>query len=97
MEGIDKGGNMKEILSTLTGEQLSLLIRDILAILPILFGTTVAALVQGKVIRTAVESISKQPEAAGDIRSTMIVGLAMVESMAIYCLLIALLFIFIGK
>ena len=97
MEGIDKGGNMKEILSTLTGEQLSLLIRDILAILPILSGTTVAALVQGKVIRTAVESMSKQPEAAGDIRSTMIVGLAMVESMAIYCLLIALLFIFIGK
>lgn len=86
---------MKELLANLSGEQLSLIIRYSLAIIPIILGACVAAFVQGKVIRTSVESMSKQPEASNDIRSTMIVGLAMVESMAIYCLLVSLLFIFI--
>lgn len=42
----------------------------------------------------AVEAISRQPEADGKIRSTLILGLAFAESTAIYGLLIALLLIF---
>ena len=39
--------------------------------------------------KTAMESIARQPEAAGNIRSTLIVSLALMEALAIYGLLIA--------
>ena len=42
----------------------------------------------------AVEAIARQPEAAGTISRTLFVGLAMIETMAIYCLVIALLLLF---
>ena len=37
------------------------------------------------------DAIARQPEAAGTISRTLFVGLAMIETMAIYCLVIALL------
>ena len=40
------------------------------------------------------EAIARQPEAAGTISRTLFVGLAMIETMAIYCLVIALLVLF---
>ena len=60
----------------------------------IIVGATVCAIVQGRVIEKIADSIARQPESAGDLRGSMIIGLAMVESLAIYCLLIALLLIF---
>ena len=36
----------------------------------------------------------RQPEAAGTISRTLFVGLAMIETMAIYCLVVALLLLF---
>ena len=41
-----------------------------------------------------VDAIARQPEAAGTISRTLFVGLAMIETMAIYCLVIALLLLF---
>ena len=49
---------------------------------------------QGKIAATAVESIARQPEAAGSIRTTMIIGLAMAETSGIYGLLIAFIMLF---
>jgi len=49
---------------------------------------------QGKIAATAVESIARQPEAAGTIRTTMIIGLAMAETSGIYGLLIAFIMLF---
>lgn len=46
-----------------------------------------AALGQGKATTSAVESIARQPEAAGDIRTTMILGLGLIESLVLYALL----------
>ena len=43
---------------------------------------------------SAMEAIARQPEAAGTISRTLFVGLAMIETMAIYCLVIALLVLF---
>ena len=40
------------------------------------------------------DAIARQPEAAPTISRTLFVGLAMIETMAIYCLVIALILIF---
>ena len=43
----------------------------------------------------AVEAIGRNPEAEGKIRSTMILGIALSETCAIYGLLVAILLIFV--
>lgn len=50
-----------------------------------------AATAQGKAAATAMESIARQPEAAGNIRSALILSLALIESLVIYVLLAFLL------
>ena len=57
-------------------------------------GASVCAITQGRVIEKVADSISRQPDSASDLRGSMIIGLAMVESMAIYCLLIAILLLY---
>ena len=47
-----------------------------------------AALAQGKAASAALEGIARQPEAAGKIQTAMIIGLALIESLVIYALLI---------
>lgn len=42
----------------------------------------------------AVESIARQPEAAGEIRSTMLIGAALSEATAVYGFVIGVLIIF---
>ncbi|NLT57339.1 MAG: ATP synthase F0 subunit C [Clostridiales bacterium] len=49
---------------------------------------------QGKIVATAIESMARQPEAAGSIRGTMFIGLAMGETSGIYGLLIAIIMLF---
>lgn len=46
-----------------------------------------AAMGQGKATASAVESIARQPDAAGDIRTAMILGLGLIESLVLYALL----------
>jgi F-type H+-transporting ATPase subunit c len=58
-------------------------------------GASVAAYAMGKVICNTIEAISRQPEIAGELRFVMIIGLAMIESLAIYCLLISLILLFV--
>jgi len=52
------------------------------------------ALAEGRAVASALDAIARQPEAAGTISRTLFVGLAMIETMAIYCLVIALLLLF---
>lgn len=47
-----------------------------------------AGLAQGKAAAAALEGIARQPEAAGKIQTAMIIGLALIESLVIYALLI---------
>lgn len=54
-----------------------------------------AALGQGKVGAAALEGIARQPEAAGRIQTAMIIALALIESLAIYALLVALIILFV--
>jgi len=46
-----------------------------------------AATAQGRTASTALEGIARQPEAAGQIQTAMIIGLALIESLVIYALL----------
>jgi F-type H+-transporting ATPase subunit c len=55
------------------------------------FGT---GLGQGNAVRGAVEGIARNPGASGKILSTLLIGLAMIESLAIYTLVIALILLF---
>ena len=50
---------------------------------------------QGQAIKGAVEGISRNPSASGKISTTMIIGLALIESIAIYALVVALILLFV--
>ena len=50
---------------------------------------------QGKTATQAMESIARQPEAAGDIRGALVISLALMEALTIYGMLVA--FMLVGK
>lgn len=58
------------------------------------FGALGPALAEGRSVAAAMEALARQPEAAGTISRTLFVGLAMIETTAIYCLVIALVVLF---
>lgn len=62
--------------------------------LGIVLGTMLPALAMGRSISQALEALSRQPEAEKSITRTLFIGLAMVESLAIYCLVIILIILF---
>ncbi|MDY6875352.1 MAG: ATP synthase F0 subunit C [Chloroflexota bacterium] len=60
----------------------------------ILLGTLTPALVEGKAVLKTLEGMTRQPEAANDLRTTLLIAMALLESTAIYVLLICLILIF---
>ncbi|SAL52169.1 F0F1 ATP synthase subunit C [Caballeronia sordidicola] len=64
------------------------------AALAVSFGAIGPALAEGRAVAAAMDALARQPESAGTISRTLFVGLAMIETMAIYCLVIALLLLF---
>jgi len=54
-----------------------------------------AAIAQGRAAAAALEGMARQPEAAGNIRTSMIIALAFIESLVIYALL--MFFLLQGK
>jgi F-type H+-transporting ATPase subunit c len=57
-------------------------------------GAIFPAITEGRAIVAALEAIARQPEAGPNLTRTLFVGLAMIETMAIYCLVLALLLLF---
>lgn len=53
------------------------------------------AIAMGMTIAKSSEGISRQPEAAGSIRSSMMLGLVFIETAIIYALIVAILIIFV--
>lgn len=49
---------------------------------------------QGMAVKSAMEGIARNPEASGKIQVNMIIGLAMIESLCIYALVVALILIY---
>ena len=64
------------------------------AALAVGFGAIGPALGEGRAVAAAMDAIARQPEAANTLSRTLFVVLAMIETMAIYCLVIALLLLF---
>ena len=66
----------------------------IIAGLTTAFGTLAPALSEGKAVATALTSIAQQPDSSSTITRTLFVGLAMIESTAIYCFVVTMILIF---
>ena len=62
--------------------------------LTIAVGSLGPALGEGRAVAQALAAIAQQPDSSGTITRTLFVGLAMIESTAIYCFVIALILIF---
>jgi F-type H+-transporting ATPase subunit c len=52
------------------------------------------ALGQGRAVAVALSSLAQQPDASATITRTLFVGLAMIESLAIYCFVVSMILIF---
>lgn len=50
-----------------------------------------AAIGQARAVAAALESIGRQPEAAGKIQTAMILGVAFIESLVLFALVLAIL------
>jgi F-type H+-transporting ATPase subunit c len=57
-------------------------------------GSIGPALGEGRAVATALSSLAQQPDASATITRTLFVGLAMIESLAIYCFVVAMILIF---
>jgi F-type H+-transporting ATPase subunit c len=57
-------------------------------------GCMFPALSEGKAVAAALQSVAQQPDAAPTITRTLFVGLAMIESTAIYCFVVSMIIIF---
>jgi F-type H+-transporting ATPase subunit c len=64
------------------------------ALLGIALGVMFPALAMGKAIAAALAALSRQPEAEKSIMRTLFIGLAMIESLAIYVLVVVLIVLF---
>jgi F-type H+-transporting ATPase subunit c len=60
----------------------------------IAIGSVGPALGEGRAVAQALSSIAQQPDESGTITRTLFVGLAMIESTAIYCFVISMILIF---
>jgi F-type H+-transporting ATPase subunit c len=66
----------------------------IMAGLTIALGVITPALAQGRAVAEGLSSIARQPDEANTITRTLFVGLAMIESFAIYCFVVAMILLF---
>jgi F-type H+-transporting ATPase subunit c len=57
-------------------------------------GSIGPALAEGRAVVQALASLAQQPDEANTITRTLFVGLAMIESTAIYCFVISMILIF---
>jgi F-type H+-transporting ATPase subunit c len=62
--------------------------------LTIAIGSIGPALGEARAVAQALSAIAQQPDEAGTITRTLFVGLAMIESTAIYCFVVAMILIF---
>jgi F-type H+-transporting ATPase subunit c len=60
----------------------------------IILGALTPAIVEGRAVLKALEGMTRQPEVADDLRTTLLISMALLESTAIYVLLVILVLIF---
>jgi F-type H+-transporting ATPase subunit c len=62
--------------------------------LTIAIGVIGPSLGEGRAVSTALTSLAQQPDASATITRTLFVGLAMIESTAIYCFVVSMILLF---
>ena len=82
-------------IAQLDSETMLQIVRYIVAGATMAIGSVGPAFAEGKALAQALESIARQPDASGTVSRTLFVGLAMVESTAIYCLVMAFIILFV--
>ncbi len=70
------------------------LVTMIVPAIAIVLGTLTPAIVEGRAVLVALEGMTRKPEAADNLRGTLIIAMALLESTAIYVLLICLVLLF---
>ena len=70
------------------------LVSTVAAAAAIALGAFAPALAMGRSISQALEALARQPEAEKAITRTLFIGLAMIESLAIYVLVVVLIILF---
>jgi F-type H+-transporting ATPase subunit c len=78
----------------MTGQEWVAVASVVTAGLTMAIGSVGPALGEGRAVSQALEAMARQPAEADRITKTLFVGLAMVESTAIYCLVVALVLLF---
>ena len=81
-------------IARLNSETWLQVVRYIVAGATMAIGSVGPAFAEGKALAQALESIARQPDASGTVSRTLFVGLAMVESTAIYCFVVSMILIF---
>ncbi len=66
----------------------------VIAGITISLGAIGPALAEGRAVATALTSLAQQPDASATITRTLFVGLAMIESIAIYCFVVSMILLF---
>ncbi len=66
----------------------------IVAGVTIMIGTIAPAIGQGRAVSAALSALAQQPDASTTITRTLFVGLAMIESLAIYAFVVSMILIF---
>lgn len=70
------------------------LISTVAAVLGVALGVILPAYAMGRAIGSALDALARQPEAEKSIMRILFIGLAMIESLAIYVLVIVLIVLF---
>ena len=66
----------------------------LIAVIGVALGVMLPAVAMGWAISKALDALARQPEAEKSIMRTLFIGLAMIESLAIYVLVIVLIILF---
>lgn len=76
------------------GSELIAVVSIVMAGLTIAVGSIAPAIGEARAVVQALSAIAQQPDEAGTIARTLFVGLALIESIAIYCFVISMILIF---
>ncbi len=78
----------------MTGLEYIAVVSIIVGGITIMVGSIGPALAEGRAVAEALSSIAQQPDESATITRTLFVGLAMIESTAIYCFVVSMIVIF---
>ncbi|UCH34756.1 MAG: F0F1 ATP synthase subunit C [Armatimonadota bacterium] len=78
----------------MNGPEITAMVSIVVSGLTMAIGSIGPALAEGRAVTGALSSIAQQPDEANTITRTLFVGLAMIESTAIYCFVVAMILIF---